>query len=86
MGIERLITPPPAELRGAVPQGYQGKFRTAPASVDDPAQVTIDEYGPAPFDAVAWMPRGATLPQAGDPCLVALDNEGDAWVVAWRPA
>lgn len=38
-------------------------------------------HGPCPF-----VPRGAVLPSEGDRCLVAIDDEGDPWIVCWTPA
>jgi hypothetical protein len=35
-------------------------------------------HGPCPF-----MPRGQALPQAGDQCLVAFDDDDDPWIIAW---
>ena len=63
----------------------EGVFAEDVAGASDPAWVVIPEFsaelreGPCP-----WMPRGAVLPQAGDPCLVALMPA--PWVIAWHPA
>lgn len=39
------------------------------------------EYGPCPY-----MPRPERSPASGDACLVAISDEGLAWVVVWEPA
>lgn len=63
----------------------EGVFAADIANAADPAWVVIPAFstehreGPCP-----WMPRGAVLPQAGDPCLVAVMPA--PWVVAWHPA
>jgi len=49
--------------------------------------------GAPEFQGCAWAPRytitGSTvtvrLPSVGDPCLVVLDDYGQAWVVGWWP-
>lgn len=62
----------------------QGAVATAPAGgrVDvtatfDPGQIYQD---------CTFMPRGATNPSIGDRCVVAVDDQGDAWLLAWEPA
>lgn len=32
-----------------------------------------------------WSPRGTLLPQPGDVCLVAPDDEGHMWLAEWEP-
>jgi hypothetical protein len=39
------------------------------------------EWGPCD-----WMPRGAILPQRGDPCRIAFDNNRTPFIVWWAPA
>ncbi len=49
--------------------------------------VTLDNYsGDYSFEVLGdhWMPRGVTLPAAGDTCLVVFDDDGDAWVTGWE--
>lgn len=48
--------------------------------------VTLTGFDQAqPFNDCAYMPRGATEPSVGDRCLVAFDDKGAAWVIAWEP-
>jgi hypothetical protein len=37
------------------------------------------------LENLRWMPRGSTLPVAGNTCLVVLTATGTAWVAAWWP-
>ena len=89
IGLERLVTGDPARARDRQREGlWRGLVAAAPASVEEPLQVLIPAmrtqhvWGPC-----AWPERaGAVLPVKGDACLVAISNEGDAWVLAWWPA
>jgi hypothetical protein len=67
----------------------RGKVRKAPADADSPLTVTLVNFSQKysyTVPAGQWMPRGSTLPIAGDLCLVVFDDDGDAWVPAWSPS
>jgi hypothetical protein len=57
----------------------------------DPVDGLVDVTIPAfdddeqEFSECVYMPRGALEPTAGVRCLVAFDEQGGAWVVAWQP-
>lgn len=85
MGIEQLVNRAEDDPRAAQPQGYQGRFVEAPAP-GALATVSVDALDGLAFQEVPFVPRGATLPSAGDRCLVALDDQGDAWVTCWWPS
>jgi hypothetical protein len=61
-----------------------GTVHRAPSSSADSIDVIIPSFN---VDH-AWGPCGwahsASLPAKGAECLVALDDRGNAWVVAWR--
>lgn len=56
--------------------------------VSDPAGGTVDVVIPA-FDeqqslaGVPFMPRGTATPSIGTRGLVAIDDQGAAWLIAW---
>lgn len=83
MGIEQLVQS--ADPYAASPQGHRGVFLSAPASLTTKATVVLDHAEGVKFEDVRWMPRGAVIPDAGDECLIVLDDEGDPWAVAWWP-
>lgn len=85
MAVGDLFNASP-DQSGAV---FAGIISTAPADTGDLLEVIIPAFdssktwGPAP-----WMPRGESLPQEGDRCVVAMAetaDEGtpDVWVIAW---
>lgn len=89
IGLDRLVSGDPAHRRDPLREGiWRGRVAKAPATTHDPIQVVIPSlssqhvWGPC-----AWPERAAgTLPAAGDACVVALTDEGDAWVLAWWPS
>lgn len=81
MSVDDLLpgTPEPGEGQ----QLYAGVVLDTPADVDDEVRVRLntdtDQYvGPMHF-----MPRDTTLPESGDSCLVAFDQDGKPWLIAW---
>lgn len=65
---------------------WEGTILETALSVDQRVHVLIkgtdnnhNKKGPCP-----WMPRGASgYPQAGDRCLVGIDDEQNFWIVVW---
>jgi hypothetical protein len=47
--------------------------------------IYIFDGGEMPFGPCPWMPRGRDLPSKGDTALVIMDEEEEAWVIAWWP-
>jgi hypothetical protein len=72
------------------PQIFEGIFAENAATVDSMLEIIIPSFdlnqrwGPCP-----WTPRptdgGIDLPSRGDRCLVALDDNGNPWVIGWWP-
>lgn len=60
---------------------YQARIASAPAAglVDVVIPAFDDQQK---FTDCPYMPRGTTEPTVGDRCLVAIDDQGDAWVIA----
>ncbi len=65
---------------------HSGIVAKAPASTTARLRVVIPSFDPEQGEDLRWMPRGTTLPAAGDECLVITTAEGDAWVAAWWPS
>lgn len=64
----------------------KGEIRTDAATLADDVEVLIPEWSTAETrTAAGWMPRGAVLPSYGDPCLVGVDDDGEAWILVWSP-
>lgn len=62
----------------------QGEIAAAPA--DGRVDVTLTGFDTQQrFNDCRYTPRGATEPAPGDICLVAFDDQGDAWVLAFDP-
>lgn len=90
MSIESLLPGQPGKadpIAKAAPL-WQGVIAETAALATDELRVLIPgadnqqhSHGPAPF-----MPRGELLPTEGDRCLVAFDDDGDLWILAWVPA
>lgn len=64
-----------------------GFFSKDVASTDDLASIIVPDFDPTlAWHNVSWQANGATsLPQKGDPCLVAFDNRNQPWIVTWTP-
>jgi hypothetical protein len=45
-----------------------------------------ERWGPCPFAPRVNAAGAQALPSEGDHCLVALDEDGDSYVVLWWPA
>lgn len=68
-------------------QFYGCTVNRAPATAADPLTVVLDAFGDQHETTVTcWMPRGATLPAAGDRGYAALADDGEWLLVSWRPA
>lgn len=67
------------------PPGHEGIVTRAPANVDGqlfvkiPTFSTQHEYGPC-----VWQPKGTSLPQVGERCLVIFDSDSEPWVPIWE--
>lgn len=81
-------------LLAAYPQGTNpfarhGFVLEPPAAPGDPFTVTVpffDSSGSHVFEITYWMPRGEEIPAEGDRVLMLIDDEEQAWVVAWSPS
>lgn len=69
---------------------HAGRIASAPASLGDEVDVILPELdnGVHHFGPARWMTRGDSeaVPSVGDECVVAYDDAGALWVVAWWPA
>lgn len=80
----RIIPPDPED---ATPNVASAIVDTAPATLADPLKVVLPSFDSLKaFEIRNWMPRGADLPSVGDPALVAFDEDGEPWLIAWMPA
>lgn len=63
------------------------EIANTPGSPTDEVRVLVPSFdgGEHELDALGWTPRGTALPSQGDPCLVAIDENGECWIVAWMP-
>jgi hypothetical protein len=62
----------------------QGEIATAPAA--GRVDIVLNGFdADQRFNDCRYTPRGATDPSPGDSCLVAFDDQGDAWVIAFDP-
>jgi hypothetical protein len=74
------------------PNVARAVIERAPASLADTLRVSVpskieDPTEPARVEEIRfWMPRGAVLPSAGDVALVAFDETGEPWLIAFSPA
>jgi hypothetical protein len=78
------VTPPePAE-----PNPVGAVVSKAPGDLTDELEVVVESRtGPHRAERIRyWMPRGDVLPSAGDPALVAFDEDGEPWLVAFSPS
>lgn len=66
---------------------WRGLIAAAPTDIDQRVSVRIPDMNQdLVFPNVRWQTRDAvTLPQRGDSCLVAFDNDHEPWVIAWWP-
>lgn len=70
----------------SAPQALRAVVLTAPAGPRSPLDVRLDSDQPdIPTQVDHWSPRGSLLPQPGDVCLVAPDDEGNLWLAEWEP-
>jgi hypothetical protein len=80
----------PGDLGGlygdpSAPKLLAGVTANDPGSITGPLFVTINSFGPQQWGPCPFTPRGSSWPSAGLPCLVALDDDGQPWVVVWWP-
>lgn len=72
---------PPAD-----PQAVAAKIARAPESASDLVFVRRAKLDSSQLlGPCYWMPRGDDLPSEGDAALVAEDDNGRLWIVAWWP-
>lgn len=65
----------------------RGRVVKAPAALDQPMTVVIPNFSLAfeyEVPGFNWSPRGTTLPEVNDECLIVFDEEGDVWVPTWE--
>lgn len=56
----------------------------APSNLADTILVRIPSTAnPDPWGPMPWAPRGSELPTLGQECLVAFDERGEPWVIAF---
>lgn len=68
---------------GGIPLA-QGFIVSDPNS-DELVDVVVPAFDDAQkFNDCPYMPRGDQAPEIGARCLVAFDDHGAAWVVAWH--
>lgn len=66
---------------------HRGVVVAAPAKLGDPFTVQVPDFDDLHVSQIRrYEYRGATLPAAGDECLVVIDDNSEPWVVAWWPA
>jgi hypothetical protein len=72
---------------GAMLNLWQGRIIANATDFADELDIVIDDIDPTiKFDGCRWMARNSIdLPQSGDICLVAFDNNNRPWVVVWWP-
>lgn len=88
MALDELIPSPTLPVAGESSRLWEGTILDDAATPNDLVRVALPgadgeqhAQGPCPF-----MPRGAALPQKGDRCLVAIDDDGSRWIAAWENA
>lgn len=71
-------------MRNPVPLA-RGYIAAAPVGGEvDVVLVGFDEE--QRFHDLPYMPRGSSQPTVGAQCLVAFDDQGGGWVIAWEAA
>jgi hypothetical protein len=65
--------------------GYVSLNATPPAAFDDPVWVIVPSHSPdAPYGPLDWpAEHGNTLPAAGTPVVIGIDDVGAAHVLRW---
>jgi hypothetical protein len=88
VGLDELAPTPTLPVPGESSRLWEGTILDDAAAPNDLVRVALPgadgerhAQGPCPF-----MPRGMALPQQGDRCLLALDDDGSPWIVAWENA
>lgn len=61
---------------------FVGRVVRAPGVAGGRMDVALDAEPAIVYESVAWRP-GTPLPTPGALCLVAFDDRGDPWVIAW---
>lgn len=82
-GLDMLVGGPDRNTRQVTARGRVVK---GPDALDSPLTVVVQNFSGSyeyEIPSLNWSPRGATLPEIGDECLVVFDDEGDAWVPTW---
>lgn len=84
MSVDDLIpeTPP------VQPQVWAATVLDTAGSLADKVRVLVPGFdgGETAHGPCPWMPRGEDLPTRGDTAIVAIDDEGNEWIVGWWPA
>lgn len=84
MPIDELGGGPQWAKRGQLLRGRV--VAPAPADATDTMYaVAINYSGSRPFEIPGpqWAKNGAVLPTVGSLCLIAFDDDGDAWAPVW---
>lgn len=66
------------------PDIQRGTVVVPPSSPNDGMIVVADNYSlddPYEVPGTNWLSKAGRLPDPDDPCLIFLDDEGDAWVL-----
>ena len=66
---------------------WQGVVVSAPTDLSDRLEVVVPGFDPNfKWTGCRWQSRDETsLPAPGDPCLIALDDVNQPWVLVWWP-
>jgi hypothetical protein len=66
---------------------WQGVVVSAPSDLSDRLDVVVPDFDPSfRWENCRWQSRDDhSLPAPGDPCLIALDNRNEPWVLVWWP-
>jgi len=68
--------------RNSLPRIWSGMVARAPSSYNDLLDVSIPDMHPdLVFSDLRWTSNG-TLPEVGDQCLIAFDNNREPWVLS----
>ena len=70
------------------PRLWRAKVTKAPASTSQKAivaAINTEDGGTLSLGEASWpKPAGKELPAVGDMCLIALDETGQPWIIAWN--
>lgn len=87
MDVTQLLSPAASGGQRALTilSGYVSRNRPAPASFSDPVWVIVPSHGSdAPYGPLEWpASHGTTLPVAGTPMVLGIDDNGTPHVLWW---